>query len=126
MPLSSSMAARLQFQQLTIRELAGDLPDSSLRHPVQPGKWSAFQNIAHLAAYQPVFIARIEKIGRERSPEFERYVAVNEHLFPRYLEKTPAELFENIDTDRARIISLLDSGGEALLEKTGVHPGMVC
>jgi hypothetical protein len=122
MPLSSSMAARLQLQHRTIRELAGDLPDSSLRHPVHPGKWSAFENIAHLAAYQPVFIDRLERIGREPSPAFERYVAENDPRFPQYLERSPAELFENIDGDRARILSLLDTGGESLLGKTGLHP----
>jgi len=116
------MAARLQLQHRTIRELADNLPDSSLRHPVHPGKWSAFENIAHLAAYQPVFIARLERIGREPSPAFERYVAENDPLFPSYLQKPPAELFGNIDDDRARILSLLDTDSEALLGKTGVHP----
>ena len=43
-------------------------------------------------------------------------------MFPHYLERSPAELFENIDGDRARILSQLDTGGEALLGKTGVHP----
>jgi hypothetical protein len=122
MPLSSSIAARLQLQHKTIRELAGGLSDSSLRYPEHPGKWSAFENIAHLAAYQPVFISRLERIGREPSPAFERYVAENDPMFPHYLERSPAELFENIDGDRARILSQLDTGGEALLGKTGVHP----
>jgi hypothetical protein len=116
------MAARLQLQHRTIRELAGDLPESSLRHPIHPGKWSAFENIAHLAAYQPVFINRLQQMDRESSPAFERYVAENDPLFPQYLERSPADLFGNIDDDRARILALFDEGGEALLGRTGLHP----
>jgi DinB superfamily len=122
MPLSSSIVARLQYQHLTIRELAGDLSEASLRQPIHPGKWSAFENIGHLAAYQPVFIARLERIGREPSPVFERYVAENDPLFPAFLEKSPAALFDDIESRRPQIIGLLEAGGDSLLAKTGLHP----
>jgi hypothetical protein len=116
------MVSRLQYQHLTIRELAGDLPEASLRQPIHPGKWSAFENIAHLAAYQPVFIDRMERIGREPSPVFERYVAENDPLFPAWREKSLAALFEDIESRRALIIGLLEAGGDSLLGKTGLHP----
>ena len=115
------MAARLQHQHHTIRELIGDLPDSALRQPVHPGKWSALANIAHLAAYQPVFIARLERIGREPSPAFERYVAENDPLFPGYLDRSSASLLDQIAADRGRILACLNDGGEALLTKTASH-----
>jgi hypothetical protein len=122
MPLSSSIDARLQFQHLSIREITAGITPEALRHPVNPGKWSAFENVAHLAAYQPVFIDRLERLGREASPAFGRYVAENDPLFHRCLTKSPAELFAIIDSDRALIRSTLDSGGETLLERTGLHP----
>lgn len=122
MPLSSSIAARLQHQHHTIRELIGGLPDNVLRREVNPGKWSAHANIAHLAAYQPVFLTRLERISREPSPAFDRYVAENDPLFPGYLDRSPASLLDQIDADRARIIVLLGAGGESLLAKTASHP----
>jgi uncharacterized damage-inducible protein DinB len=122
MPLSSSIAARLQFQHLSIREITADISPEALRHPVNPGKWSAFENVAHLAAYQPVFIDRLERLGRDASPAFGRYVAEDDPLFHRYLANSPAELFALVDSDRALIRSTLDSGGETLLERTGSHP----
>jgi hypothetical protein len=122
MPLSSSMAARLQFQHLSIRELTAGISPEALRHPVNPGKWSAFENVAHLAAYQPVFIDRLERLGREASPAFGRYVAEDDPLFHRRLAMSPAELFAIIDSDRALILSHPDSGGETLLQRTGSHP----
>jgi hypothetical protein len=122
MPLSSSIAARLQFQHLSIREITADISPEALRHPVNPGKWSAFENVAHLAAYQPVFIDRLERLGRDASPAFGRYVAEDDPLFHRCLANSPAELFALVDGDRALIRSTLDSGGETLLERTGSHP----
>lgn len=122
MPLSSSIAARLQFQHLSIREITADISPEALRHPVNPGKWSAFENVAHLAAYQPVFIDRLERLGRDASPAFGRYVAEDDPLFHRCLANSPAELFALIDSDRALIRATLDSGGETLLERTGSHP----
>jgi hypothetical protein len=122
MPLSSSIAARLQFQHLSIREITADISPEALRHPVNPGKWSAFENVAHLAAYQPVFIDRLERLGRDASPAFGRYVAEDDPVFHRCLANSPAELFALVDSDRALIRSTLDSGGETLLERTGSHP----
>jgi hypothetical protein len=122
MPLSSSIAARLQFQHLSIREITAGVSPESLRLPISPGKWSAFENVAHLAAYQPVFIDRLERLGRETSPAFGRYVAENDPLFHRSLEKSPDELLACIDSDRALIRSTLGHGGETFLERTGSHP----
>jgi DinB superfamily len=115
------MAVRLQHQHRTIRELAGDLPEASLRQIVNPGKWSAFENIAHLASYQLVFIDRLERLHQEPAPVFERYVAGSDPQFAVYLEKSPTALFEDIEIRRLRICSLVDAGGETLLGKTGLH-----
>jgi hypothetical protein len=117
----------LEFQHLSIRENTAGISPDVLRYPVNPGKWSAFENVAHLAAYQPVFIDRLERLGREASPAFGRYVADIDPQFHRCLTRSPAELFDIIDSDRALICSTLlhsplDSGGEGFLEKTGTHP----
>jgi len=122
MPLSSSIATRLQHQHHAIRELAAGLPDETLRQPVVPGKWSALANIAHLAAYQPVFIGRLERITRESSPAFGRYVAEEDPLFPGYLDRSSTSLLDQIDTDRARILVLFTDGGETFLTRTASHP----
>jgi len=116
------MAARLQLQHLTIREIAGDLPDSALRQPVHPGKWSALANIAHLAAYQPVFIGRLERINHESSPAFGRYAAEEDPLFPGYLDRDVTSLLDQITADRARILAIYTSNGETFLTKTASHP----
>jgi uncharacterized damage-inducible protein DinB len=122
MPLSSSIATRLEYQHRTIREIIGGLPDSTLRREVNPGKWSAHSNIAHLAAYQPVFIARLERISREPSPAFDRYVAENDPLFRGYLERSTASLLEQVEADRTAILTLFTQVDDSFLERTGAHP----
>lgn len=121
MPISSFTAIRLQHQHRTIRELAGGLPEADLRRPVNPGKWSAFEQIAHLTAYQPIFAGRLKKIALEPAPVFDRYVAENDPNFRACLERSPAALFDDIDSGRRAILSALEAGGEPLLSKTGLH-----
>jgi len=72
MPLSESILARLQYQHYTINELIAGLTEEELKHPVNPGKWSAFDNVVHLAAYQPTFIKRINLMLNEQTPMFVR------------------------------------------------------
>ena len=122
MPLSSSIAERLKHQHETIREIVAGCPDSELRERRITGKWSAFENIAHLAAYQPVFAGRLDRIAREPSPAFDRYVAENDPLFPEYLERPTASLLEQITADRIGICSVLLSADDAYLARIGTHP----
>jgi hypothetical protein len=116
------MSARLMYQHATIRDLTAGLPVETMQRRILPEKWSVFENIAHLAAYQPIFIQRLERMSREPSPVFERYVAGQDPAFPSYLGKSFQELLGNIDDGRTVIFSRLEEGGEALLVKTGLHP----
>ena len=122
MPLSTSILARLQYQHQTIRELIGSLPEDTLQQRTNPDKWSAFENIAHLAAYQPVFIGRLERMRNEPSPEFERYVAGKDPLFPAYLERSLSDLLAEIEEKRSIIFSELTGMNEETLRKAGLHP----
>jgi hypothetical protein len=122
MPLSSSAIVRLQYQHTTIRELIAELTEQDLKRVVQPGKWSAFDNIAHLACYQPVFLLRLERIQAEETPAFERYVADSDPQFAGYRDLPLAELLSGIDARRAVIFLKLQGMGEEALRRTAYHP----
>jgi hypothetical protein len=122
MPLSASILARLQYQHQTIQELIQGLPEEVIRRRVNPDKWSAFENIAHLAAYQPVFIGRLERMRKEPSPEFERYVAEKDPLFPAYMDRSLSVLLADIEERRSLIFSELTGMNEEILRRTGLHP----
>ena len=122
MALSISALSRLQYQHTTIRELIAGLTEDDLKQVVQPGKWSAFDNIAHLASYQPVFLLRLERIQAEDVPAFERYVADNDPLFLEYRGRSLAELLSEMDALRAVIFSKLQGMGEDGPGRLAHHP----
>ena len=81
MPLSISVTDRLKYQHESISELIEDFSEADLKERINPEKWSVFENIAHLAAYQPTFIHRLGLMLDGKKPKFERYVADNDPVF---------------------------------------------
>jgi len=122
MPLSKSVITRLEFQHQTIRDLIGDLPEEMLRRNIIPNKWSAFENIAHLDAYQPMFFWRLERMQQESNPRFERYVAEQDPKFAGTLQKRLPQMLADIDAQRSQITAYFLSMDDAMLAHKGVHP----
>jgi hypothetical protein len=122
MSLSLSALSRLEFQHQTIRDLIRNMPEETLRRHIHPDKWSAFENIAHLAAYQPVFLQRLERMQNETDPQFDRYVAGQDPLFPDTLKKSLEQLLADIDDKRAQLIARLKGMDTATLDRMGIHP----
>ncbi|HSZ85863.1 MAG TPA: DinB family protein, partial [Puia sp.] len=121
MALSESILTRLQYQHKTIDELIDGLSEEQLETRVNPDKWSAFENIVHLAAYQPIFIQRINLMLTENEPLFERYVAENDPVFHEYQKKSLTELLETISSDRITILNVVKRLNEEQLKRTGKH-----
>lgn len=122
MPLSASALSRLQYQHTTIRSLIAGLSGQELKQIALPGKWSVFENIAHLTCYQPMFLRRLERIGTGDAPRFERYVADNDPQFAHYRDSSLAELLNGMDAHRAVIFSKLEGMSEDDLRRVGHHP----
>jgi hypothetical protein len=122
MPLSSSILARLKHQQETLGELIKGLTEEQLKEHLNPGKWSAFENIVHLTAYQPVFSKRMELIEHTDNPSFERYTADNDPVFHQYLNRSLSALLEDYATQRFLINNHITQLSETILRRKGVHP----
>jgi len=122
MPLSPSILTRLRHQYEALPELTDGLTEQQLKQRINPDKWSAFENIAHLAAYQPMFLARLERIAAEETPSFERYVAEKDPLFPQYLEHPLETLMDLIPARAQTITTHLTSLNTTDLLRTGLHP----
>jgi len=122
MPLSPSALARLRHQHETIRELVGDLPEQQLRRNINAGKWSAFENIAHLACYQGVFLLRLERIQMETSPAFDAYVSDTDPNFHGYQHGSLQHSMNSIDSRRAVLLNKLEGMDEVALLRTASHP----
>jgi hypothetical protein len=122
MPLSTSILTRLQYQHQALPELIDGLSEQQLKQRINPDKWSAFENIAHLAAYQPTFIVRMERIAVEEAPSFERYVAEKDPGFPVYLNYPLQTILEYIPLRAAIITTQLTHLDEAGLLRVALHP----
>ncbi|HXB44256.1 MAG TPA: DinB family protein [Puia sp.] len=122
MSLSDWATARLQNQHKTISQLTKDYTEKQLQLRVNPDKWSAFENIVHLCAYQPTFIHRIERMGKEENPLFERYVADSDSLFHAYLKLSLPQLISITNSDRLVILNTLQSLSLEQWNRTGTHP----
>lgn len=121
MPLSVSILTRLRHQHEALVELIDSLTEEELKRRINPDKWSAFENIAHLGAYQTMFIGRLERLAAESTPSFERYVAENDPEFPEYLNTPLQTLLQFIPVRAAEITARLTSLKEPDLLRTGVH-----
>ncbi|HLK30847.1 MAG TPA: DinB family protein [Puia sp.] len=122
MPLSDSILARLQYQYETISEITKNFSEEQLKQRINPDKWSIFENIVHLCAYQPTFIKRIDLILHMDSPTFERYVAENDNHFYECMQLSKEELLSKISRERSIIVSKLKNLEENQLSRTGRHP----
>ena len=122
MPLSLSIQSRLQHQHTTIMELIKDYPEEKVKVRSIPGKWSAFENIAHVVRYQVIFQERMNTILNTPNPSFDRYVAENDPGFDIIIQSSLAQLLESLQVMRHEIHKTLTSLPDKQLAKTGTHP----
>lgn len=120
--LYSALVCRLKTQHQAIREIIKNIDEEKLRAQPAPGKWSIFDNIAHLGIYQPVFIARVHQILKGESPVFSVYRADDEPDFINAQQLPLSELLSKIDGNRRQILELLTNLSDEQLLLTGTHP----
>ncbi|HEY8898387.1 MAG TPA: DinB family protein [Niastella sp.] len=122
MSLSASVCSRLQYQHEAIYDLLNGLSEDQLRQRIHKEKWSAFEQVAHLVSYQPVFLQRMQIIQQENDPLFDRYVADNDPAFIACCERSLMVLLNDLSAQRTIIIKHLMTLTGAAISKTGRHP----
>ncbi|RFM27719.1 DinB family protein [Deminuibacter soli] len=86
------------------------------------GKWSIFDNLAHLGRYQQIFKERIELILTGSEPQFARYVAEEDPEFARWQHKSPDELLQDMQSERFDLNHFLSSLTDEQQQLKGSHP----
>ena len=122
MSLSASVCSRLQHQHETIHELLNGFSEEQLKQRIHKDKWSAFEQVVHLAVYQPVFMQRLQIIQQEDTPFFDRYVADNDPAFIAGCKRSLIELLNDLSAQRTGIVNHLMSLPDSSVSKTGRHP----
>jgi uncharacterized damage-inducible protein DinB len=109
-----------QLQDFLTEALRGVTPDAlSLR--AIPEKWSAAENLAHLARYHQIFLERIERILTEQTPSLRGYRAEDDPEWPRWTSMRPQQMLANLSSLRTKLMARLRSLNEPDFERTGIH-----
>jgi len=124
--VANSNSSRLQRCETQLQDfLAAALSGASietLSRNVVPGKWSAHEQLAHLARYHQIFLQRIDRMLTEQAPAFDRYRAEEDPEWPAWTSLPTPQLLVRICSMRAKLMARLRSLSEEDFKRTGVHP----
>ena len=110
-----------QLQDFLAVALNG-VPTEELAAKAVPGKWSAHEQLAHLARYHQIFLERIERILTEQTPEFPRYRAEEDSEWATWQGISSQQNLVRLSSLRIKLMARLRSLSEEDFERTGVHP----
>ena len=122
--LRESMSARVATQLEALDLILKGATEETMNRRPEPGKWSARENLAHLARYHEVFLERIERILREDTPQLPRYSAEEDPEWPRWVGAPTAKILEGMRERRAVLSARISRLSSAELARTGVHSRM--
>lgn len=101
--------------------LAGARPEQVEARPAS-GKWSARENLAHLARHHAVFLERLGRILEEDTPNLGRYSAEEDPAWPEWSALALEEIRARLLSLRAEIIGLLRRLSPEQSARSGIHP----
>lgn len=116
-----SLLSRLRSQHEAIPVIISQITKERLHQYPTPGKWSIYDNIVHLAKYQPVFIERVNTMLRDNGVTFERYTAETDPEFETWRTWELDVLLSRLQEDRMHIFSLVSNLTQEELMHVGVH-----
>jgi uncharacterized damage-inducible protein DinB len=124
--VSSASSSRLQRCETQLQDFLAEalrgVPVDSLSTRTVPGKWSAHENLAHLARYHQIFLERIDRILAEDAPLCGRYRAEDDPEWPSWSSLPTQQLLVRLSSMRTKLMARLRSLTEADFQRTGVHP----
>ncbi|HWG50568.1 MAG TPA: DinB family protein, partial [Candidatus Acidoferrales bacterium] len=95
---------------------------TDLTRRMLPNKWSAHENLAHLARYHEVFLQRINRILNEDKPVFGRYRAEDDPEWEFWRQRSHRDLLDRLATMREQLVLRLKSLSDQDFQRGGVHP----
>jgi hypothetical protein len=101
--------------------LSGASAEALLARPAAD-KWSAQENLAHLARHHAVFLERLQRILSEDAPQLGQYRAEEDAAWPEWSNLTVEEILKRLQALRGEIISLIRRLSPAEASRVGIHP----
>jgi len=120
--IGAALFAGLQTQLEGIPLLLEDATSAAILHRPPSGKWSAHENLAHVARYHEIFIERVSRMLTENNPVLPRYRAEEDPLWPSWAALPTEEILRRLKILRRRVVALLEPLTRAQMSRRGVHP----
>ena len=119
-------ASRLQRCETQLRDFLDQVlrgvPVETILEPAVEGKWSAHENLAHLARYHEIFLERITRILNEDNPLLDRYRAEEDPQWESWRARSYKEVGAELASRRDMLMSKLKSLSDEDYKRTGIHP----
>ena len=122
MGLSESTSARLATQLEPLAYLFAGVSEDAMRRRPPAGKWSAHENLGHLARYHEVFLERLGRILSEDRPQLGRYRAEDDPESTKWVALPTGEVLAQLRSLRGKLIEIVEGLSPEQLGRTGVHP----
>jgi len=121
MPISPSCADRLRTQLECLPTLLAGTAEAALQRRPIADKWSAKENLAHLARYHEVFLERMRRILNEDQPLLERYRAEDDPRWPQWAALPPAEVWGRLRHLRGQLLVEVEGLSDDDIGRIGRH-----
>jgi hypothetical protein len=119
--VTSSTVRRLETQLLALPAILGDATPDEIDARPPSGKWSARENLAHLARHHEVMLERLRRIVAEKAPLLERYRAEDDAGWPQWSARSTRDVLRALPRLRARLVARVRSLSRAQAARVGVH-----
>jgi hypothetical protein len=116
-----SLVDRLRLQLDALPAVLAAADESRLRQAPAPGQWSAFEQIAHLARHQTLFLGRVRQILEEHEPAMPRYRAELDEEWAEWRQWELAEIVARLRADREQLAAVVAGLSDEQLARIGVH-----
>ena len=109
-----------QLKDFLTEALSGTVGDFTRR--AIPNKWSAHENLAHVARYHEIFLQRMDRILNEDHPLFSRYRAEEDPEWELWRQKSYRDLLDRLAVLREQLVSKVRSLSDQDFRRVGEHP----
>jgi hypothetical protein len=120
--LTQDLLARASTQLDCLPLILEAAPDR-LTGRAPSSRWSAHDNLAHLARYQEIFLTeRCRRILGEDRPRLDRYRAEQDPEWPAWQQMATVQMVERLKATRGELVQRLGRLSDAEWSRVGTHP----
>jgi hypothetical protein len=119
-----AVVLRLRTQLESLDAILAGVADDALQRRPASGKWSALENLAHLARHHEVMLHRVRRLLAEDRPAFPRYRAEDDPDWPAWASRSAAEVRARLMGSRAELVAIVDGLAAEQLSRTAGPPAV--